>query len=91
VDNFQKAIVEVQGIRRMGCAAIDICYAAAGRFDGFWELRLKPWDMAAGAIIAKEAGAVITELDGNDWELFSDSILIANPGLHKTLMRLFND
>ena len=53
-----------QGVRRMGSAALDLCYVAAGRFDGYWELTVKPWDVAAGGLVAEEAGAIVTNLDG---------------------------
>ena len=53
-----------QGVRRLGSAALDLCYVAAGRFDGFWELILSPWDVAAGGLIASEAGAIVTNIDG---------------------------
>ena len=53
-----------QGVRRLGSAALDLCYVAAGRLDGYWELSLRPWDLAAGGLVAEEAGARVTTLDG---------------------------
>lgn len=71
----------VRGLRRLGSAACDLCYVAEGRFDGYWELWLSPWDVAAGALIAREAGCVITDFDGGDDWLFGRRIVAANPVL----------
>ena len=73
------------GIRRFGSAALDLAYVAAGRFDGFWETKLQPWDIAAGIIIVREAGGMISEINGRDDMLRTGSILAANPNLHKEL------
>jgi myo-inositol-1(or 4)-monophosphatase len=83
VDQFAAFTVRCQGVRRLGSAAIDLAYVAAGRFDGFWELRLAPWDVAAGGLIAEEAGARVTAIDGaGDYLTERPSILAANPALH---------
>lgn len=72
-----------QGVRRLGSAALDLCYVAAGRFDGYWELTLKPWDVAAGGLIASEAGAQVTGLDNEeDYIQPPCSLLAAPPALH---------
>lgn len=73
------------GIRRFGSAALDLAYVAAGRFDGFWETELQPWDIAAGIIIVREAGGMISEINGRDEMLKTGSILAANPNLYKEL------
>jgi len=73
------------GIRRFGSAALDLAYVAAGRFDGFWETGLQPWDIAAGIVIVREAGGMVTELDGRDRMLESGSILAVNPNLYQEL------
>jgi myo-inositol-1(or 4)-monophosphatase len=78
----------VHGIRRDGSAAIDCCHVAGGRADGFWEYALKPWDMAAGVVICREAGALVTDLAGNDWTAASENILVANPTLHAEMLEL---
>ncbi len=78
----------VHGIRRDGSAAIDCCHVAAGRADGFWEYALKPWDMAAGVIIAREAGAHVTDVTGAEWTALSTSIIVANPRLHAEMTDL---
>ncbi len=72
----------VHGIRRDGSAAIDCTHVAMGRADGFWEFGLKPWDMAAGVVICKEAGAHVTGIDGEEWSISSTGIITANPQLH---------
>ena len=61
---FGAFLAQAQAVRRLGSAALDLCYVAAGRFDGFWEQNLKPWDMAAGALIVEEAGGIVTGIDG---------------------------
>lgn len=76
----------VHGIRRDGSAAIDCCHVASGRADGFWEYALKPWDMAAGAIICREAGATVTDIDGAEWSTASTSICTAAPTLHSRML-----
>ena len=72
-------------MRYSGCAALDLAYVAAGRFDGFWETGLQPWDIAAGIVIVREAGGMVTELDGRDRMLESGSILAVNPNLYQEL------
>lgn len=76
----------VHGVRRDGSAAIDCCHVAGGRADGFWEYALKPWDMAAGALICREAGGLVTDITGRSWSAASDSILAANPLLHAEML-----
>lgn len=88
LDYFTSFWYAAQGIRRAGSAALDLCYAAAGRLDGFWELKLRPWDMAAGALIAQKAGAVVTDFDGNPWSLPCDRIVVANPIIHQQMLAI---
>lgn len=78
---------EVAGIRRFGSAALDLAYVAAGRYDGFWERGLAPWDLAAGAVLVREAGGLARELDGQDF-LQTGSILASNAGLGGELAKL---
>lgn len=75
-----------QGMRRDGSAAIDCCHVAAGDADGFWEFGLQPWDTAAGALIAAEAGALVTDLAGHPWSVGTADVLVANPVLHALLL-----
>ena len=80
-----------QGVRRLGSAALDLCYVAAGRFDGYWELSLKPWDMAAGSLIAEEAGATVTDLEGQPLKFNSPcALLAAPPVLHEKILGVMN-
>jgi myo-inositol-1(or 4)-monophosphatase len=72
----------VSGVRRFGSAALDLAYVAAGRFDGYWERGLKPWDLAAGWLIVAESGGVITSADGDSFSLEEGTVLAANPDLH---------
>jgi myo-inositol-1(or 4)-monophosphatase len=78
-----------QGVRRPGSAALDLCYVAAGRFDGYWELDVEPWDCAAGALLVQEAGGRITSADGkSDFFRAPISIVAANPGIHNRMMEI---
>ncbi|MDH5506638.1 MAG: inositol monophosphatase [Anaerolineae bacterium] len=87
LDNFAKFAVCTRGVRRLGSAALDLCYVAAGRFDGYWEVRLEAWDVAAGALIVREAGGMVTNLQGGP-DVISppQSVLAANPTLHPLMM-----
>jgi myo-inositol-1(or 4)-monophosphatase len=87
---FQKMLVRAQGIRRLGSAAIDLCYVAAGRFDGFWEAGLKPWDTAAGMIILQEAGGKLSNYDSEPYSPYSKSIVASNPFIHSAMLRALN-
>ncbi len=87
LDNYTRFAVRAQAVRRLGSAALDLCYVAAGRFDGYWELRLEAWDLAAGALIAQEAGAVVTTLHGSPEILTPPhSLLVANPHIHARML-----
>lgn len=79
-----------QAVRRLGSAALDLCYIAAGRFDGYWEQSLNPWDLAAGGLIAAEAGAVVTDLEGNPGYLHhrQPGIIAANASIHRQMVDL---
>jgi myo-inositol-1(or 4)-monophosphatase len=87
LDLYAHMALHTQGVRRLGSAALDLCYVACGRFDGFWELSLKSWDVAAGALIAREAGAVVTNMAGeSDFMTAPPSVLTANPALHALIL-----
>ena len=81
---------KTHGLRRMGAAAVDLAYVAAGRFDGFYEYNLNSWDMAAGVLLIKEAGGTVTDFNGGDNYLFGGDI-IAAAGAHKELMELIRE
>jgi myo-inositol-1(or 4)-monophosphatase len=76
------------GVRRMGAAALDLAYVAAGRYDGFWELGLQPWDLAAGIVLVREAGGMASDLSGEGDALKTGDIVAANPKLHRPLADL---
>lgn len=77
----------IAGIRRFGAAALDLAYVAAGRYDGFWERGLSPWDVAAGVLLVQEAGGFVTEIEGGRDPVFAGSILASNSALHTHLAR----
>jgi myo-inositol-1(or 4)-monophosphatase len=80
--------VKAQAIRRAGSAALDLAYVAAGRFDGFWELRLKPWDTAAGALLRREAGGIVSEISGNPYRHSSPGVAASNGKVHHELLHV---
>ena len=82
---FQKA---ARGIRRAGAAALDLAYVAAGRLDGFWELKLKPWDVAAGILLVREAGGVVTTFDGSAYDVYNHRIVASNGLIHDEMIAL---
>jgi myo-inositol-1(or 4)-monophosphatase len=89
INNFTKFSTRARGVRRLGSAALDLCYVATGRLDGYWELELFPWDMAAGGLIAKEAGALVTNLKGEPGFLIPPySILACTPAIQKEMLDL---
>jgi len=89
--NFVHFAKLTQGVRRLGSAALDLCYVAAGRFDGYWELSLKAWDVAAGGLIAGEAGARVTDIHGGpDYISDPQSILASAPDLHPLMLAELN-
>ncbi len=75
-----------QAVRRLGSAVLDLCYVAAGRFDGFWELTLGPWDMAAGGLIVQEAGGQVTDVRGGPWRLDAPDVAATNGLIHDELL-----
>jgi len=82
---FKTLTPKTAGIRRAGSAALDLAYLAAGRLDGFWEIGLKEWDMAAGILLVQEAGGVVTDFSFNDNFVKSGNIIIGNPKMHQAL------
>lgn len=82
---FTQCTKFAQGIRRLGSAALDLCYVACGRFDGFWEQNLKPWDTAAGTLIGREAGANVTDFMGNPYDIYQKEILATNNKIHQEM------
>ena len=87
LENFTRFALQVRGLRRLGSAALDLCFVAAGRVDGYWEVRLEPWDLAAGKLIVEQAGGVVTRRDGRDDLLTPPcSVVAANPALHRKMI-----
>ena len=86
-----EALHRGQGLRRGGSAALDLCYLAAGRLDGFWEPTLRPWDVAAGSLIAREAGAIVSDYEGGDDYLWGRRIVAAGPQLHPQLLEMLRE
>jgi len=82
---FQK---KARGIRRAGAAALDLAYVAAGRLDGFWELKLKAWDVAAGVLLVREAGGTVTTFDGSPYDIFNDRIVASNGLIHDEMVAM---
>lgn len=90
--NFVRFAKLTQGVRRLGSAALDLAYVAAGRFDGFWELSLKPWDVAAGGLICLEAGARVTNVDGQaDFISSPQSVVASAPEIHARMLEVLHE
>ncbi len=83
---FASFLGQARAVRRLGSAALDLCYVAAGRFDGFWEQHLRPWDVAAGALIVREAAGIVTGMDGTPFDSTAGHLLASNGSLHPALL-----
>jgi myo-inositol-1(or 4)-monophosphatase len=88
VSLFSAFLAEAQAVRRLGSAALDLCYVAAGRMDAFWEQHLKPWDMAAGALMLTEAGGRLSALDGSPFDVRNGQLMASNGVLHDQLLEV---
>jgi myo-inositol-1(or 4)-monophosphatase len=86
IGHFISFMMKAQAIRRPGSAALDLCYVAAGRFDGFWEMELHPWDTAAGLLIVKEAGGMVTDFKANAFNPFMKQVAASNSRIHSQMM-----
>jgi len=86
--SFEVFARSTAGIRRAGSAALDLCYVACGRFDGFWEMSLAAWDIAAGSLMVREAGGVATDFLGSDAYMKSGNIVAANPRVHSAMLEV---
>jgi myo-inositol-1(or 4)-monophosphatase len=89
-ENFRKFCLSAQGVRRAGSAALDLCYVAMGRLEGFWERTLKPWDTAAAALILREAGGLLTDYSGNDYNPFLEELVATNGRIHEDMLRIIH-
>jgi myo-inositol-1(or 4)-monophosphatase len=88
VEHFIHFLMKAQGVRRMGSAAIDLAYVAAGRFDGFWEVALHPWDMAAGVLLVEEAGGKLTNFSGEPLNIYQKEMVASNGFVHQAIVEL---
>jgi len=91
LESFKAIMLKTIGVRRLGSAALDLAYVAAGRYDGFWEIGLSEWDIAAGTLLIQEAGGVISDLQGRDKHLASGNVLAGNIKVHRQMELLFKD
>lgn len=85
---IRRFVLRAQGIRRAGSAALDLCYLACGRFDGYWEWKLSPWDTAAGVLIVREAGGLVTDFRGSPFDLYGTETLATNGCLHDAMIEV---
>ncbi len=85
---FKAFMTSTQGIRRAGSAALDLCYLACGRLDGFWELKLHPWDTAAGSLIVREAGGMLTDFSGKGFSIWGEETLASNGPIHAEMLEV---
>ena len=92
LEYYGRFVKRTQGVRRMGSAALDLCYVGAGRLDGYWELSIEPWDVAAGGLVASEAGATVSNMAGRpDYLTPPCSILAAPPGLYQKMKAVLDE
>lgn len=85
---FRELLPKTAGLRRPGCASLDLAYVAAGRYDGFWEAGLKPWDMAAGVLLIQEAGGLVTDFDGGENYMATGNVVGGNPKVFAQLLQV---
>ena len=88
---FGEFLAQARAVRRLGSAALDLCYVASGRFDGFWEQHLKPWDVAAGALIVTEAGGRVTGMDGSPFDPVAAHLVASNGHLHDPMLAVVHE
>jgi myo-inositol-1(or 4)-monophosphatase len=88
VQKFEAFLLKARAVRRLGSAALDFCYVASGVFSGFWEVKLSPWDFAAGDLIVREAGGIVTDLEGKNLTINSSQILATNGILHQKMLEI---
>lgn len=90
IKECRDVMAEVSGVRRFGSAAMDLAWVAAGRFDGFWERGIQAWDMAAGIVIVREAGGIVSDMEGHDKMLETGNIMTCNPHLRRSFEKVLN-
>jgi len=90
VEHFINFLMSAQAVRRMGSAAIDLAYVACGRFDGFWEVALHPWDMAAGSLLVTEAGGKMTGFSGEEFSIYKQQMISSNGSIHREMLEILS-
>src|SRR5262249_10506490 len=90
LDHWANFAMNAQALRRDGAAALDLCYVASGRFDGFWELNLSAWDTAAGALIVTESGGLVTDFSGGPFSNYKPEIVASNGLIHARMLEVLN-
>ncbi|MFA3782766.1 inositol monophosphatase family protein [Melioribacteraceae bacterium 4301-Me] len=88
IEKFAGFLKAARAIRRLGSAALDMCYVASGIFDGFWEVQINPWDIAAGKLIVEEAGGLVTDFNGKPMDVFSPQMLASNGYIHNSMLQI---
>jgi len=91
LNHFSRFALQAQGIRRDGSAALDLCYLAAGRFDGFWEMKLSPWDVAAGALMVTEAGGLLSDFTGGPFRIDGRQVIASNGLIHEQMIDVLQE
>src|SRR5690348_4460123 len=87
IDHFVNFLKRGRPVRRLGSAALDLAYVASGRLDGFWEVSLNPWDVAAGSLLLTEAGGTITNMQGEPWNIYTPSLIASNGKIHGEMLK----
>lgn len=88
LDHFCRFSLRAQGVRRTGSAALDLCYVAMGRLDGYWEVKLSPWDSAAGGVVLREAGGRVTHFNGGPHTIYGRDLVASNGHLHEAMLQV---
>ena len=91
LESFKRLFFKMSGVRRLGAVALDFCYLAAGRAEGFWEIGLSPWDVAAGYLILKEAGGEMTDFAGGDQPIWTGNVVASNGLIHNHILEVVQD
>lgn len=91
IERFSRFLTNSRGVRRLGSAAIDLCYVANGTFDGFWEVNLQPWDMAAGILLVAEADGLVSNFQNEKIDIFSKQLLATNGKVHERMIEVLNE
>ncbi|WP_447985289.1 inositol monophosphatase family protein [Nitrospira sp. Nam74] len=91
LDYFSRFCLSARGVRRTGSAALDLCYVAAGRFDGFWEMKLHPWDVAAGSLMVTEAGGRMSDFKGGAFSIDGDEMVASNGLIHSEMLHVLRN